>query len=171
MTTNDNSIDDSEEYVSKTQLKNEAKALLAFAKELLQLPVAKLETLPIGSNTMRALQDYEKQSGNIAKKRHLAYIGKCLRNDEVDEIKLALQEENFHQFRQQQDSSSGLADLVNSLIENGDSAIEDLLRQHQQLDRQNLRQLIRNCKNAKTPQKLTNSTNKLKTYLQSYQIN
>lgn len=172
MTNENNTPLETTDFVSKTQLKSEAKALQEFGKELLQLSTAKLELLPLNDTTRRALQDYHKQSGNIAKRRHLAYIGKCLRSDNADAIKLALQDDSFQQYRQQaQDNASSVAKLVESLIENGDLAIEKVLNEHERLDRQNLRQLVRNCKNAKNQQKLTNATNKLQTYLQMNGLN
>jgi len=164
--------DSAGEFVSKTQLKNEAKALQAFGKELLALPDAKLKRLPISANTLTALADFHKQSGNIARKRHLAYIGKCLRNDDAEAIKTALTQDSFEQMREQQESvkTSPQDELVNALVEQGDAKIQALLQVHPAIDRQNLRQLVRNVKNAKNDVKRAAASHKLKTFVNDFNL-
>lgn len=162
---------DDVEFVSKTQLKNEAKALQTFGKTLVDLPLEKLELLSLTENTINAIKDFHKQSGNIAKRRHLAYIGKCLRHDDVETAQKMLSEENFQQRRAVQEKTiDPLAELINDLLENSDEKIQALLATNPQLDRQNLRQLIRNIKNAKTESKINTTTQKLKTFLQVNKI-
>ncbi|WP_444994646.1 ribosome biogenesis factor YjgA [Aliikangiella sp. IMCC44359] len=161
-------------FVSKTQLKNEAKELVDFGKQLIELSESQLSLLPLSENTMVAVRDYHKQKGNIARKRHLGYIGKCLRNDDATEAKAILEQENFAQLRvsnqaekpKEKDHQSVLVEL----IEGGDKSIEALLVQNMELDRQTLRQLVRNVRNAKTEQKKLTATTKLKSFLQTNNI-
>lgn len=162
---------DDVEFVSKTQLKNEAKALQKFGESLVNLPLEKLEKLPLTDNTITAIKGFHKQSGNIAKRRHLAYIGKCLRHDDVEAAQQLLHEESFQPRRTVQDNNaSTINKLIEDLLENGDQKIQVLLTSHPQLERQKIRQLIRNIKSAKTNEKIKITTHKLKMYLESNNI-
>ena len=157
-----------DDFVSKTQLKNEAKAAQSFGKTLIELSAAKLESLPLSETTINAVNDFHKQSGNIAKKRHLAFIGKCLRNEDVDAVKTALSESSFNHLREQAgEKKSSLKSLVEELLAQGDTKIHELTQTYTQLDRQKLRQLLRNALNAKSDVKREVAVAKLTSYLQS----
>ncbi len=163
-----------DDVVSKTQIKNDAKAKRNFAKELIVLSESKLNALPLLDSTKAAINDYHKQSGNIARKRHLAYIGKCLRNDDAEAAKIMLVEENFSQFRdsvQPNKKKEELSGLIEALVERGDDKIQQLVEDNPALDRQLLRQLVRNVKNAKTATKKSAATNKLMTYFKANPVN
>lgn len=170
-----------DEFVSKTQLKNEAKHLQQFARQLINLPSPKVQQLPLNDTTQIAIADYHKQSGNIARKRHLAYIGKCLRHDNAKQAEEMLEENLFASTREKQlhdndktDSSekknSAEEELINLLLENTDQQIEILLEADPDLSRQTMRQLIRNVVKAKTEQKKTASLNKLSAFLKSNKL-
>ena len=155
------------EIISKTRLKNEARALQEFGKILVELTPAKLKKLPLTENTRNAVNDFFKQSGNIALKRHLSYIGKCLRQDDIEALKAALAEDHFNQRREQQDASepSPRELLLDALLEQGDSKIQEILQKHPSLDRQKFRQLLRNVISAKTDVKKKAATGKLKAFI------
>lgn len=167
------------EFVSKTQLKNEAKALVDFAKLLIELPEAKLLLLPLNDNTKIAVRDYHKHNSNIARRRHMAYIGKCLRNDNAQEAQALVQEDAFSQLREQKALSvkeeptvgkEPQPTLVDQLLDEGDAKINALIEQQPQLDRQRLRQLVRNLKNAKTTPKQSQTRSKLVEFLACFQL-
>lgn len=162
---------DTEEFVSKTQLKKDAKALQDFGKSLVELNEKQVEQLPLTVLTKNAILDYKKQQGNIAKKRHLAFIGKCLRKDSAQEAMAFLEEEKFSQLRavvpQQKVSEKSLIEL---LCEEGESKIQAIVEANPNVERQALRQLVRNVNNAKTPNKKTACEQKLKQFLQDYGI-
>ncbi|MGX5173538.1 ribosome biogenesis factor YjgA [Aliikangiella sp. IMCC44653] len=173
MTDDDSQIDsDYSLIVSKTQKKNEAKALQNFGKRLIELSESKLELLPLSDNTIAAVKDFHKQSGNIAKRRHLAYIGKCLRNEDTSQVLNILEGENFDNLRHKSkvEDDSPKTDQVTELLEGGDGAIEALLQNNPQLDRQTLRQFARNWKNAKTQPKKDAAKSKLQAYLNEITI-
>lgn len=159
-----------EEFVSKTQLKKEAKSLLDFGKQLTQLPESKLIQLPLNETTLKAIRELEKQHGNIAKKRHMAFIGKCLRSDNAEEAREFLREDKFKQFRNEVQTSEPETRTLSKLIEKGDTFIQELLLANPEIERQVIRQLVRNCKNAKTEAKRDSAQQKLNDYLLQFNI-
>lgn len=163
---------------SKTQLKNEARALVDFARTLVDLPAAKVSQLPLNGVTLAAIKDFHKQSGNIARKRHIAYIGKCLRSDQVEEAKKMLQGDFYAQLRanagekntDKEKVESAKNERIQNLLQNGDVEIQLVVEQHPQVSRQTLRQLVRNFQNAKTQQKQQQSRAKLEAFLLENEI-
>ena len=165
----DKLADDDESFVSKTQLKNEAKALQAFGKVLVGLSADKLNALPLSDTTIQAIKDFHKQSGNIAKKRHLAFIGKCLRGEDADAVKMALEQENFGNQRNQKTAENNDT-LIDTLLAEGDAKVQDLLQQFHSMDRQKLRQLVRNANKAPAGPKKETARKKLNQYLLENQV-
>ena len=74
-------------FVSKTQLKNQALDLKKFGLELAKLKTSIIENLPVGEVTLKSLTDYQKMTTNLARKRHLMFIGKCLRSESESAIR------------------------------------------------------------------------------------
>lgn len=162
---------DEDEYISKTELKNDAKELHRFGKQLVLLSREKVNLLPLDETTKYAVNDFHKQVGNIAKKRHLAYIAKCLRSDDkVSTSMKVLEQDSFAQLRAvaahqknkaKTEKLESEADLLNALLENTDQQIQLLIEQYPRLDRQKLRQLSRNFQKAKTEAKKLQAKNKI----------
>lgn len=172
----ENTLDNSDfidetDFISKTQLKHEAKILHSFGKELTELKSSKVQALPLMDVTKRAIEDFHKQQGHIAKKRHLAYIGKCLRKDDVTAARQMLEENDFADLRKQEAKAVNVqVSLVELLILNANNEVEVLMEEHPALNRQLLRQLIRNINKAKSEPKKVSNTAKLTLFLQQNKI-
>jgi len=166
----DTSLDE-DEYISKTELKNDAKELHRFGKQLVLLSIEKLNLLPLDESTKYAVADFNKQVGNIAKKRHLAFIAKCLRSDdEVSESMKVLEQDTFAQLRAvaahektkaKTEKLDNETQLINALLANADQQIQILIEHYPEFDRQTLRQLTRNLQKAKTEPKKLQAKKKL----------
>ncbi len=171
-------FEDAQEEVvfSKTQLKNEAKDLFQFGKELIELSPAKLKLLPFNETTQTAISEYYKQTGHIAKKRHLLYLGKCLRNDNVVEARRIILDDSFAQLRalaaatSKTETKAKKQDFIELLVAEGDKQIQLLADKYPNLNVQTLRQLLRNIQNAKTEQKKSQATSKLKIFITESKI-
>ena len=72
--------DDDIEYVSKSELKRDAERLKVMGKELSEMTPAKWAELPISENLRSALKESQRLKQNEAKRRHLQYIGKLMRD-------------------------------------------------------------------------------------------
>jgi ribosome-associated protein len=169
-----------DEYVSKTELKNDAKQLHRFGKELILLSAEKISLLPLNETTQTAIGEFHKQIGNIAKKRHLAFIAKCLRNDDmVMESMKVLELDSFAQLRavaahektqvksEQRDKETL---LIKRLLADGDQQIQQLVEKYPELDRQTLRQLVRNISKAKTEPKQLQARKKVLSFMADNKI-
>ncbi len=171
---------DVDEYISKTELKNDAKELHRFGKQLVLLSIEKLNLLPLDESTKYAVSDFQKQVGNIAKKRHLAFIAKCLRSDdEVLASMKVLELDTFAQLRAVANHEKNKAktekvdsetQFINALLLKADQQIQLLIEQSPTLDRQTIRQLVRNLQKAKTDQKKNQAKNRVLEFLKSNKI-
>jgi ribosome-associated protein len=159
----DNMEDD---IVSKTQLKKDALALKKFGLELAQLPADKVEKLPLDETTIKSILDYQKITTNLARKRQLMFVGKCLRHENESEIRQYLNEQANSHLKAKVIKQDPIQDIVDNLLETKEAAIEDLLQVHPNLERQTLRQMLRNISNAKNPSKSSQAISKLKQHLQ-----
>jgi ribosome-associated protein len=157
-----------EDYTSKTSIKLDAKAIKKFGQELVELTALQLEALPVLEVTLKALLDHQKMTTNLARKRHFLFIGKCLRKENLDAIKEAIEDSQKVHFKKKTTEKIEVdpADIIiKKLVEDGDVQIEKLISDNESLDRQTLRQILRNIKNSKTAVKKQQAVNKMKAYL------
>ncbi|MDH5785843.1 MAG: ribosome-associated protein [Chromatiales bacterium] len=158
--------DDEDELtlISKSQLKRESHAFTDLGKELVELPQNKLDKIPLEDSLLDAVNLARRIKERGGKKRQLQYIGKLLRKIDAEPIIAAMDElksehlrENarFHRLEQWRDR----------LIEEGDSALAELLNDHPELDRQHLRQLLRNAQQEQKLNKPPKAARELFKYL------
>jgi len=153
-----------EDYTSKTSIKLDAHALTKWGKELLLLPEAVLTQLPFNEVTLKSLLDYSKITSNLARKRHLMFIGKCLRKEDEDLIREKILDVENEKHAKKPKPIESINPYLKQLIDDGDAAIETILAENVNLERQKLRQLYRNQCNAKGTKK-AKAMEKLKQYL------
>ena len=166
MTDSEFDIDQDEpEYVSKTQLKSESKALQKLGESLVNLGAAALEKIPMDDE----LEDAVNIARRINRKkdgyrRQLQFIGKLMRSRDVSAIEQALFEiQNSHQRATQQFHQ--IENARDNLLNKGDDAINELLNEHDHLDRQKLRQLVRAAAKQKEQNKPPKAARELFQYL------
>lgn len=153
---------------SKTQQKNESLAIKKFGLELTELPAKILAILPISEVTLKSLLDYQKMNTNLAKKRHIMFIGKCLRNEDEQAIRDILDNQaaiNLKEKTEKEINKDPVDGIIERLVVRGDVYIDELLANNPVLERQTLRQILRNIKNAKKLQKKQIAINKMQNYL------
>ena len=71
---------------SKSQVKRELLALQELGERLTTLKPDLIARLPLGDALHKALADAPKHKAHIARKRHIQYIGKLMRDQDVDAI-------------------------------------------------------------------------------------
>lgn len=146
-------IDDNLEVdISKSQRKRESQALRHLGETLVGLPPRQLDKIPLDEELRDAIDLCRRINSHSARKRQLGFIGKLLRHSETDDIEAALDriqqqaQQSVQQFHQ-------LEQLRDLLIEQGDSAIQQVAEKHPHVDRQHLRHLIRQARKDHTAQK------------------
>jgi len=149
---------------SKSALKREMTALQKLGEELVELPEAKLAKVPMPEQLEDAVMLARRLKNREGKRRQMQYIGKLMRTIDSDAIRQAL--EQFHHesvaFRQQ---FHKLENWRDRLLAEGDGALQDLLHDMPELDRQHLRQLIRQAQKEASQNKPPAAARKLFKYL------
>ncbi len=138
----DNSEPDNDELISKSQKKREATAAQELGKNLLSLSPDDLASIELPETLSHALSEARRIKKNSALKRQLQFIGKLMRQIDIEPIReqyLKLTNhyqkdiKEFHQLEKWRDR----------LLTEGDKALEELINDMPGTDRQHLRQLMR----------------------------
>ena len=147
----DNNPDNQDnELVSKSQLKRDSHDLQKFGKTLVALKPAQLEELDLPDSLLYALFEAQKiLNKRSALKRQYQYIGKILRNIDLDPIfarydRIANKTEINNKIQQQAEY------WRDQIMLNGNDSISEFIDTLSvSCDRQQLRQLSRNAQTAK----------------------
>ncbi|OOF40163.1 hypothetical protein BKK47_04840 [Rodentibacter mrazii] len=149
-------------WVSKSEIKRDAEELKQLGEKLVNLTKTNLTKVPLDDSLLEAVELAQRLQKE-ARRRQLQYIGKLLRGIDVEPIRDALDKiENKH--NQQQAILHKLEMLRDKLVEQGDTALTDLLNEYPTADRQQLRNLIRVAQKEKAQDK------PLKAYREIYQV-
>ncbi len=155
-----------EEWVSKSQLKRDAHALLELGKKLVQLDKGSLAKIPLPDNLLDAINSARKIRQHGALKRQLQYIGKLMRKADAEPIQTAYEAITDH-FRANTQQLHKIENWRDRLLTEGDSALGELLDQHPDADRQHLRQLMRSAKKEREQNKPPRAARELFQYIKS----
>jgi len=136
-------VDD--DFISKTQIKREADDLVALGKVIADLPAGQFAGMPLSDTLREAIRLVRKLSKGGAIKRQYKYIGKLLRETDVDMIRQAI-ERLLDKDRAAAARLHLLETWRDRLAQEGDTALGDFVKLHPNVDRQHLRQLQRKAK-------------------------
>ena len=159
-------IDNDNEILSKTQLKNQMLEQQKLGESLIELSPTELAKIPMDE----ALLDAVMLARRITRKkegfrRQLQLIGKMMRNRDTGAIEQALIViKSAHQT-----SSAAfhkIEVLRDNVINGNDEKVEQAIAQHPLLDRQKLRQFARQAQKQKTENKPPKAARELFRYLQ-----
>ena len=117
----DDSLDTGEK--SKSQVKRELHALVDLGERLTTLKPDLLAKLPLTDGMRRALADAPKHTANIARKRHLQFIGKLMRDQDTAAI-LVLLDQLDASTRQYNERFHNLERWRDRLIAGDDAVLE-----------------------------------------------
>lgn len=131
-----------EDLISKSQRKRDAEAAQQLGKDLLSLSVSDLDAIELPENLSKALDDARRIKKNSALKRQLQYIGKLMRYVDVEPIRAQYLKLTNH-YGQDVKKFHRLEEWRDRLLTEGDKALEDLISEMPNTDRQHLRQLMR----------------------------
>ena len=141
------------EIVSKTQLKRESHAIQDLGKRLVGLSADQLARIPLDEPILEAVTlAHRIQNKRSALKRHYQFLGKLLRARDTDLILAALADIDNESQRSLQHHHRAER-WRDRIIEQGNEAIDALIDEIENADRQKLRQLWRNHQNARTDAK------------------
>ncbi len=127
---------------SRSQIKREHEALQVLAEQLVALPRAQLEALSFGETTWTALDETARIKDQRALRRHYKRIANCLARENTAPLQALLAQREA----QTRAASARLHEVERwreRLIGQGDVALGELIEAYPQIDRQQLRSLIR----------------------------
>ncbi|MDQ6963134.1 MAG: ribosome biogenesis factor YjgA [Mariprofundaceae bacterium] len=149
---------------SKSQRKRDVEALHELGKRLIELDVAKLQSLEVPSSLVEELKHAKGIQAHAAKKRQLKLIAKMLQSIDTTEIK-KLFENRDHQHQKGVSEFHGIEKMRDHLISGGKSAMTSFLALCPNADRQKLNQLVRGALKEAQASKTPKSTRLLFLYL------
>jgi len=143
-----------DDWVSKTQRKKECDDMLALGEKMITLNKEELAQINMDDELRDALEEAQRIKSNSALKRQKHFIAKIMRGLQDDtlaeQVERILHKDDIYnaQFKR-------MEKWRDSIIENGDNAINAFLEEYPLADRHHLRQLLRNTikekKNNKPP--------------------
>lgn len=157
-------LDDFSEEKSKTQVKRELHALVDLGERLTTFKPDLLNRLPLTDALRRALADAPKHTANIARKRHILFIGRLMRDQDIDAI-LSLIDQLDASTRQYNERFHGLERWRDRLLVGDDAVLDSFVADYPEVDRQHLRQLIRQAQHEAAQNKAPAATRKIFKYI------
>lgn len=157
--------EDDELVKSKSQLKREMHALQDLGKRMMDLNDDQLAGLAISDTLKAALLESRRIRQHEARRRHLQYIGKVIRNEsDPDALRRAV--EAFDAGSEEHTRRHHLAERWRDrLIAEGNPAVAGFVEQCPAADVQHLRNLLRNAQKDVQGGKSTGQAKKLFRYL------
>lgn len=149
---------------SRGQLKREMLDLQKLGEELLKLAHDQLQALDLPEALMAALVEAKKLKSHEAKRRQLQYIGKLMRGVDAEPIRKAMKQIKSKHVKEVDDFHL-VEEWRDKLIEQGDDAVNVFIQQYPEVDRQQLRQLVRNARHDKNNNKDTGAYKSLFRFL------
>jgi ribosome-associated protein len=156
--------DEEPEIISKSEIKRQMTALQKLGEKLMELSPKQLALVPMSEKLEEALETAKRINHHEGKRRQMQYIGKLMRSEDGEAIGAVIQ--------QIEDGQKALARAFqrleqwrDKLIAEGESAIGEIIQSYPDIDRQHLRQLIRNAQKEASQNKPPASARKLFKYL------
>lgn len=141
--------DDHDERPSRSARRREALDVLAFAKQLSELPPARLDKLELPDDVRDELAEVQRTPSHVAHKRQLAHLAKLMRaHDEGDfaPARAALAHDRSAHAREAAALHRIEMLRENLLGDNGDAALTSFIAENPGVDHQHLRSLIRQAR-------------------------
>ena len=138
--------DKDDNYESRADAKREIAIYQEYGNRLVALSKSQVEKL----NLDETLYDNVLKAKTIkinteAHRRHIQYIGKLMRYVDLEELEVAIK--NVLNQNSNESAKTNVADKTrDQLLNDGDPAIQALIEKHPTLDRQKLRQFVRQTK-------------------------
>ncbi|MCL4115640.1 UNVERIFIED_CONTAM: hypothetical protein GTU68_056391 [Idotea baltica] len=151
---------------SKSQVKRDLHDLQKLGQRLTLLPTDKLKLLPLTETLLKAIQESSKHTSHLAKKRHYQFIGKLMRNQDIEAINQFLEKIDTAS-RQNNDYFKSLERWRDDLINGNANVLADFISKYPETDRQHLRQLLRLAQQEAKQEKAPVAARKLFKYVRS----
>lgn len=132
---------------SRSEQRRAALGVLELGEQLAALSAAQLAKLPIPEDLLAHIQETQRITQHVARKRQLAFLAKQMRREDdatLEAIRDAL-DAGGESARRETATLHRVEAWRDRLIADGDEALAELLEEYPAADRQHLRQLARNA--------------------------
>ncbi len=150
-------MEDDIQIKSKTQIKKEVEELQKLGVELTKLTKQQIERLEISDKLRNALIDARSIKSNIAGRRHRQFIGALMRDVDPEPLRLALLQADTDIVVESKIEKQTRI-WIDKLLTSDLAVIEEFISAYPRIERQRLKQLLRNIikerKNKKSPKSL-----------------
>ncbi|RDB44501.1 DUF615 domain-containing protein [Halomonas sp. DQ26W] len=149
-----------DERPSKSQLKREMHKLQALGEQIIAMTPAERSRFPLSDDLLAAVEETSRIRSHEGRRRHMQYIGKLMRGEDLAAIQAefdTIEQESRHRDL----AFHRLEKWRDRLIEEGDDAVETFIADYPDVDRQSLRQLIRNARREREQDKPPTSSRRL----------
>ncbi len=165
----DHTLPEPDQGPSKSELKRRMTALQELGETLTRLSDRELAQVPVDDERLaQAIREARAIRSNSARRRHLQFIGKLMRDIDPEPIRAAL--ESMHRRHQQQtDDFHELEKLRERMLADGPAGVELAINRWPQADRQHLRQLLMQHQRELQRQQPPAASRKLFRYLRELQ--
>lgn len=169
MTDKNSAHDEHEEeiiYVSRAELKRDAMEVRDLGEEISTMAKKQRDTIPLSEELIAAMATGERiKPKTDAFRRHLNFVAKLLRQvDNLEEIQHAVDViKNKHQLGNV--LAHKIEHIRDEVVAKGDGKINQLVEQYPMLERQKMRQLVRQAKKEQEQQKPGKAYKELFQYL------
>ncbi|MCP4745088.1 MAG: DUF615 domain-containing protein [Desulfobacteraceae bacterium] len=148
------------EKISRTKKKKQALELQQLGEKLVSISLSQLEGLNLSEELRQAIEDAKHIKSHEARRRQMQYIGSLMRSEDVELIRSAL-DSIFLQSYEQTRRFKQLEQWRDELLSGDLDRLDLLIKEHPQLNRQQLKQLIRNAEKEARLQQPPKSSRKL----------
>jgi ribosome-associated protein len=141
---NENDFEDEDLPPSRSQRRREAWDVLELAERLVALTPSQLKKVPLDEKILDAVQLAQRITSHIAHKRQVHFLAKLMRKqiDDLEPIRLAV-DKPLEVRRKETAELHQIERWRERLIEGGDEVLGELMTSFPAIDRQHLRQLVR----------------------------
>jgi ribosome-associated protein len=160
------------EIVSKSEMKRDMIELQELGERIIALPRVKAMELPLSEVMKAAVREADRVGKNEAMRRHMQYIGKLIRSEDIEAIREAL--DLLDPSSQAYGRVTGQQEQWRTRLIKDPAALNDFIEQFPTVDRQHLRTLIRNAAkemNSEPPKPGSNYKNLFKAIKAQYTQN
>ncbi len=158
-------LDNTEDFVSKSQRKREMLALQELGKKLTEINNHLLAKCQLPAELLNAIEEFKRlPNKHEARRRQLQFIGKVMRNTDTTLIEKVLAQDQ-HNANLNKRLFSQIEELRDKLLAGSEETLQNLILDHPTIDIQYLRQLIRQTLKEQDQKKAPSSGKKLFQYL------
>ncbi len=155
-----------DEYISKSQRKRASHAAQQLGQKLVELPTSQLNKIDLPDRLREAICHAKTIKSHSAHKRQMQYIGRLMRDIDVQPIEQYMQSRQWEP-RKETEKHHLAEQWRDGLINNFDVFFHTVQASQPTIDRQHIRQLVRNS----TKEQKENKPPKSKRILYQYLLN